>query len=84
MTETPLLERIANALQTHRETTLALQELASELQDFAQRVRELTDRLEGVRVVPGAVKGISQTYETQMDVTRMPMVLRGGPQLREG
>lgn len=85
MMSEPLIERLATALQAHRDTILSLQELAGELQDFVGRSRELADRLEGTRVAL-ARKEIAQTqasYEAPMDVTRMPMVLRGGPQQRE-
>ena len=81
----PLIERLANALQEHRESTLRLQEIASELQDHCMRVRELDDRLEGTRVVLSR-KEIAQTqaHDATMDMRSMPLVLRGGPQVRDG
>ena len=78
-----LIERIANALQAHRDTILSLQELASELQDFTSRARELADRLEATPAVRATLVQ-SQSYEAPMDVRNMPLVLRGGPQVREG
>jgi len=77
----PLLERLATALQEHRDSTLRLQEIASELQDHCMRVRELDDRLTGTRVALSR-KEIAQaqaSYEAPMDVTRMPAILHGGP-----
>jgi ABC-type transporter Mla subunit MlaD len=78
-----LIARIANALQAHRDTILSLQELASELQDFTSRARELADRLEAAPAVRATLVQ-SQPYEAPMDVTHMPMVLRGGPLKRDG
>jgi hypothetical protein len=78
-----LIDRIANALQAHRDTILSLQELASELQDFTSRARELADRLEAAPAVRATLVQ-SQSYEAPMDVRNMPLVLRGGPQVREG
>jgi hypothetical protein len=76
----PLIERIAAALQAHRDATLLLQELASELLDHTQRVRELADRLEGTRVAL-ARKEIAQTQAdyAPMDVRNIPTILHGGP-----
>jgi hypothetical protein len=80
----PLIERIANALQAHRDTILSLQELASELQDFTSRARELADRLEATQAVRAALVQAPQAVAAPMDMRSMPMVLRGGPQVREG
>jgi hypothetical protein len=73
-----LIDRIANALQAHRDTILSLQELASELQDFTSRARELADRLEAAPAVRATLVQ-AQSYEAPMDVTRMPAILHGGP-----
>jgi hypothetical protein len=79
-----LIDRIGNALQAHRDTILSLQELASELQDFTQRARDLADRLEAAPVVRAALVQAPQAVAAPMDMRTMPMVLRGGPQVRDG
>jgi hypothetical protein len=83
MSDNAFITRLSDALQAHREATLLLQELAGELLDHTQRVRELADRLEAAPAVRATLVQ-SQSYEAPMDVRNMPLVLRGGPQLREG
>jgi hypothetical protein len=80
-----MIDRLAAALVAHRDTILSLQELAGELQDFTQRARELADRLEATPAVRATlVQAQPYANEAPMDMRTMPLVLRGGPQVRDG
>jgi hypothetical protein len=73
MTDAPLCQRIAEALEAHHETTLRLQELAAELVDHCARMRALTDKLQSIR----------PALDAPGEAIRLPRVLQGGPIVRE-
>lgn len=72
MNEKPLADRLADAIQTHHETTLVLQGLAAELVDHCARMRTMTDRLQANLA----------TVDTP-GVMRLPRVLASGPRVVE-
>jgi len=73
MSDAPLCQRIAEALEAHHETTLRLQELAAELVDHCARMRALTDKLQATRPM----------LEAPGETIKLPRILQGGPQVRE-
>lgn len=74
MSDAAFLARLSQAIQHHHESTMALQQLASELVDHCQRMRSFTDRLHVMRqeLAPPAEEALN-----------LPRVLQNGPQVRE-
>jgi 2-polyprenyl-6-methoxyphenol hydroxylase-like FAD-dependent oxidoreductase len=71
MSDAAFLARLAQAVQTQHESTMKLQELASELQDHCQRMRSFTDRLHIMR---------AELAPPSDEPLVLPRVLQGGPQ----
>jgi hypothetical protein len=86
------MARLAQAIQTQHESTMALQQLASELVDHAMRMRSWTDKLQSHLVAPetpararqDVVVPEAQAYVFSSEPMTLPKVLRGGPQVRDG
>ena len=82
MSDAAFLARLAEAIQHHHESTMKLQELASELQDHCSRMRQFTDRLHVMRQELAPPSEEEAAAVVTMDINRMPAVLRGGPRER--
>jgi predicted nucleic acid-binding Zn ribbon protein len=88
------MARLAEAIQKQHESTMALQQLASELVDHAMRMRNWTDKLQAHFVAPETPARARQdvvvpetpaiSFAPYSDAMVLPKVLRGGPQVREG
>lgn len=74
MSDAAFLARLSAAIQHHHESTMKLQELASELQDHCQRMRSFIDRLHVMR---------QELAPPSEEPLNMPRALAGGPQRGE-
>jgi hypothetical protein len=68
------LARLAQAVQTQHEATMALQQLASELIDHCQRMRSFADRLHVMR---------QELAPPSEEALNLPRILQNGPVVRE-
>jgi hypothetical protein len=74
VSDAAFLQRLSAAIQHHHESTMKLQELASELQDHCQRMRSFTDRLHVMR---------AELEPPREEALVLPRVLQNGPTVRE-
>jgi 2-polyprenyl-6-methoxyphenol hydroxylase-like FAD-dependent oxidoreductase len=74
MSDAAFLARLSAAIQHHHESTMKLQELASELQDHCSRMRQFTDRLHVMR---------AELEPPRDEVLVLPKILQNGPTVRE-
>lgn len=90
MSDPTFMARLAEAIQTQHNSTIVLQQLASELVDHAMRMRGWTDKLQAHLVVPETPKGRAPqdvvasetpaiTYTPYSDAMVLPHALKGGP-----
>ena len=77
MSDGPFVKRLAEAIQHHHESTMALQQLASELVDHCSRMRSFTDRL---HVLARQDVMIEAPREEPLNV---PKFMKNGPILGE-
>jgi hypothetical protein len=91
MSDPTFMARLAQAIQQQHESTMALQQLASELVDHAMRMRGWTDKLQAHLVAPETPAGRARqdvvvpetpavSYATYSDAPMViPHALKGGP-----
>jgi hypothetical protein len=89
MSDPTFMARLAQAIQQQHESTMALQQLASELVDHAMRMRSWTDKLQSHLVAPETPARARQdvvapetpaiTYTPYSDAMVLPHALKGGP-----
>jgi hypothetical protein len=85
------MARLAEAIQRQHESTMALQQLASELVDHAMRMRSWTDKLQSHLVAPETPARARQdvvvpeapAYVFSSEPLTLPRALQGGPQRGE-
>ena len=93
MSDPTFMARLAEAIQTQHNSTMALQQLASELVDHAMRMRSWTDKLQAHLVAPETPARAKQdvvvpetpvTFATfGSEPLTIPRALQGGPQRGE-
>jgi len=94
MGDPTFMARLAQAIQVQHESTMALQQLASELVDHAMRMRSWTDKLQAHLVAPETPARLRQDVvapETPAvsyaafsnEPLTIPRALQGGPQRGE-
>ena len=77
MSDAAFLQRLAQAVQTQHEATMALQQLATELIDHCSRMRSFTDKL---HVMARQDVMIAPPSDEPLNIPRM---LKNGPILGE-
>jgi hypothetical protein len=93
-TDAAFLARLSAAIQHHHESTMQLQQLASELIDHVTRMRGWTDKLQSHLVAPETPTGRARqdvvvpetpvTFATfGSEPLTIPRALQGGPQRGE-
>jgi hypothetical protein len=81
----PFVKRLVDAIQVSHEATMQLQQLATELIDHAQRMHTYVDKLHTLKAELAPPAAPIVTFQgPEMDMNRMPTVLRGGPRERDG
>jgi hypothetical protein len=94
MSDPTFMARLAQAIQQQHESTMALQQLASELVDHAMRMRGWTDKLQAHLVAPETLARARQdavvpetpavSYAAfSSEPLTIPRALQGGPQRGE-
>jgi hypothetical protein len=71
VSDNAFIARLSAAIQHHHESTMALQQLASELVDHCSRMRAFTDRLHVMR---------AELAPPSEEALNLPRILQGGPQ----
>jgi hypothetical protein len=90
MSDATFMARLAEAIQTQHNSTMALQQLASELVDHAMRMRSWTDKLQAHLVAPETPTGRARqdvvvpetpaiSFAPYSDAMVLPHALKGGP-----
>jgi hypothetical protein len=94
MSDPTFMARLAEAIQTQHNSTIVLQQLASELVDHAMRIRSWTDKLQAHLVTPETpararqdvvvpeTPAVSYAAFSNEPLT-IPRALQGGPQRGE-